>query len=88
MSRTAFGYSVLHTLTVAHRHPEWIGKVVGGLSLTLKSVRAMTDFDELTVADLEEQQRLALYAPCLNCQSGLRQLGADVTRFSPKRLLS
>ena len=72
---------------MGHRHAEWIGKVVGGLFMTLESVRAMTEFDELTVAELEERRGVAFYAPCSNCESGFRQLGADVTRFSPKRLL-
>ena len=74
-------------LTIVYRDSEWIGKIVGGLALRLPPVLAMRDFDELTIAELETREAAALRAPCTNCDSGLRQCGADIARFSPKRLL-
>lgn len=47
----------------------------------------MSNFEELSIAELDNEEDEALYPRCTNCDSGLRQRGADIARFSLKRML-
>ena len=59
----ALSFAIVPALTIANRNPEWIGKVVGGLSSKLKPVHAMSDFDDLTIAGLERERILLCTLP-------------------------